>query len=425
MSILKAGFDSLLATAAKLAGALIGIKIIASVLGPEGMGQVGQFMSIVAILAVVTSGATSIGVNRLVAQENNNRTALNALIGTVTWIIIISSFLAICITLVLAENISNALFGTQNYSLVLQLGCIFFIPLGFSTVGIAVINGLSETRALAIIQISSSVVGVLGLGMSVVIWREQGAIIGLLWMSSCQIIFIIIWWLNKQPVKLNNILSNFDKIAVQNLMKFSAYTLFGIIINNFSQIIIRGWLHEGHGWAEVGYWQAILRVSDAYLQVVNVFFAAYLLPKLVREKDIQRVILIALNMYRLIMPILFVLFIALFFFRDIIIFIFLSDQFYYVKHLFLPQMIGDFFKIAAFIPGYILIARGYMPLLFLGDPIQVSLLLITSSFIINEFGSMGAAWAYSATYILYAILSFSALVIIKQRFIITETEGKK
>jgi polysaccharide transporter, PST family len=71
MSIRRAAFNSTLATVAKLGGALVAIKVIAYSLGPEGMGQIGQFMSVLAILSVLTSGGISVGVTRYVAEEYN------------------------------------------------------------------------------------------------------------------------------------------------------------------------------------------------------------------------------------------------------------------------------------------------------------------------------------------------------------------
>ena len=203
-----------------------------------------------------------------------------------------------------------------------------------------------------------------------------------------------------------------DNRTALMLLRYAALTLVSILCHNLAQIIIRSWLQESHGWNVVGYWQAMTRMSDAYLQVINVFFVAYLLPRLSRERNTLKAISEIGSMYRFVLPILALLLIVGFFVRDIVIDIFLTPRFYLTRDLFLPQLIGDFFKVAAFIPGYLLLARGYMPLLLLTDPVQISMLLVLSSITVVDFGASGVCWSYCVTYSIYAAVSLFGILIL-------------
>ena len=148
MSIRRAAFDSTLATVAKLGGALVAIKVIAYSLGPEGMGQVGQFMSVIAILSVLTSGGISVGVTRYVAEGYHRSDPIDALVQTASWMMVICCALLAVTTMIWANTISRSLFGSEEYSFTLRVGCLFLLPIGYSVLGFAVVNGLSATSAL-------------------------------------------------------------------------------------------------------------------------------------------------------------------------------------------------------------------------------------------------------------------------------------
>jgi enterobacterial common antigen flippase len=413
MTAVKAAFDSAVATVAKLAGALVSIKILAVNFGPDGMGQLGQFMSVVALLSVMASGGCSIGVSKYVAQLRNDSIGTEKLIKTASWISVLCCIMIAASTIIWANTISKILFGSSAYASTLQIGCIFLFPLAYSTLGFAVINGLSATSALAGIQIGSAVIGAGGLALAVLLWQLKGAAIGLLWMSSSAIVFIVIWWIRKKPTNLRVFIPKLNKEILSFLMHYSALTVMSIIFHNFSQIVIRNWLYESAGWSDVGYWQAMTRISDAYLQMINVFLISYLLPKLSCQYDNSKAILIIHATFRFILPAFIAVLVVGYFLRDFVIDVILSSNFYFVRELFLPQMMGDFFKIAAYIPGYLILARGFMPLLFLADPIQIFILLILNSTLIPSYGAVGACWAYFMTYFLYFSISYLSFCIFK------------
>jgi len=56
MNIVRASFYSAMATASRLVAGLVVIKLVAWFAGPEGVGKLGQFMSLMSLLAVLAGG---------------------------------------------------------------------------------------------------------------------------------------------------------------------------------------------------------------------------------------------------------------------------------------------------------------------------------------------------------------------------------
>jgi O-antigen/teichoic acid export membrane protein len=416
MSAAKAAIESAIATAAKLAGALVAIKVMAHFLGPDGLGVVGQFMSLAAILVAATSGGVSLGVTRYVAESQASPEYLSKVMQTSSWIVLLSCTVLALLVLPFAEQLSELLFGSGEFSSTLRFSCLLFLPIGYSTIGLSAINGLSATRALALVQCGAAALGSVGLYLAIFFGREQGAALGLLWMTSCSIFFIAIWWTLRQPAPWNALLPIRDDIVAKNMSRYAIMTLVTAALQNTSQIVVRGWLQTQHGWESAGHWQAMIRISDAYLQVFNVFLVAYLLPKLSQTHDAKRAVVALKSTYYFLLPALFTVLVIGYVIRDFLIEILLTPSFVSIRELFLPQMIGDFFKISAFIPGYLVLARGYAPLLFAVDPVQVVLVLSISVVIIPNNGSVGACWAYALAYFIYALLAWIGLAVYSRRF---------
>jgi polysaccharide transporter, PST family len=56
MNIVRTGFYTGIATAARLLAALVAVKLVAWFAGPAGVGKLGQFMSLMSLLAVLAGG---------------------------------------------------------------------------------------------------------------------------------------------------------------------------------------------------------------------------------------------------------------------------------------------------------------------------------------------------------------------------------
>lgn len=399
--------NSALATIAKLAGGLIFVKIIALNLGPGGMGALGQFFSLAALLSVMCSGGVGSGITRYAAQNLQNNEVLCRVIQSASFICISSCLVIGLIANIFSRELSWLIFSTPQFERVIALTAFIAIPIGFSALGYAVINAFSATFALAMINLAAAALSGICLYILIAGWKLEGAALGVLWASGAASIFIGIWWIRSRLLNILMLIPRFDAKYAFPLFKYTFIALLSVLCHHGGQIIIRKWLVASAGWDEVGYWQAMVRLSDAYLQVINVFLMAYLLPKLSSRDNKSHSIAAIKESYALILPVLIIILVIGYLGRELIIDGLFSKDFRAVSPLFFPQMLGDFFKIVSYIPGYLLLARGYMPLLVAAEPVQMLLFLATSYWLADKYGAIGVCWAYFGTYFVYAGLSLS------------------
>ena len=85
MNIVRASFYSAMATASRLVAGLVVIKLVAWFAGPEGVGKLGQFMSLMSLLAVLAGGGISAGIVKYVAEYRHDAQRLSRLLAAALW----------------------------------------------------------------------------------------------------------------------------------------------------------------------------------------------------------------------------------------------------------------------------------------------------------------------------------------------------
>jgi len=68
LNILRTGLLTSVATVARLLSGFLVMKFVAVLAGPEGVAQLGQFMSLTALLVVFSGGGVGAGVVKYVAE---------------------------------------------------------------------------------------------------------------------------------------------------------------------------------------------------------------------------------------------------------------------------------------------------------------------------------------------------------------------
>ena len=128
---------------------------------------------------------------------------------------------------------------------------------------------------------------------------------------------------------------------------FVGYMLMGVVgalTGPTAIITIRNMISSTISIDAAGMWQAVTRISDACLAMFTIGIGLYYFPKAAAikiscelKKETKFVILSLI-------PLLFAAVSCIFYFRDFIIHLLYSDDFYSARELFLPQLIGDVFS---------------------------------------------------------------------------------
>lgn len=413
MNIVRAGFYASIATAAKLLAGLVILKLVAWMAGPEGVGRLGQFMSLMSVLAVLAGGGISAGVVKYVAEYRDHPQRLSRLLSAALWYALCASCLIGCIGLLLSRQIAGWLLGDVRYQGIIAV--LAAVQLGIALVNyiLAVINGFMDVKRLAFIQVLGSLLSIV---VALVLARWLHLYGALLALVVGQLLVLAVglpaWW--RSPYFDRGMLRmRFDREMTLRLATFSVMTLTSALLPPLVNIAVRDHLAAQFGWEQVGYWQAVSKVSDAYLLFLTTAINVYYLPKLASTHARAPLVSELRQAYRYIMPAVVVLAVGVYVCRDWVTALLFSADFSSANHLYAPQLIGDVVKIASFVLSYVMLAKA-MTRLFVASELAFAVSYVVLVYLFTaRFGLVGAMYAFAVNYVLYLVFN----VIVVRRYL--------
>lgn len=409
MNIARAGVYASIATAAKLVAGLVIIKLVAWMAGPAGVGRLGQFMSLMSMLAVLAGGGISAGVVKYVAEYRDDPQTLSRLLAAALWYALCASCLISVIGLLLSQRIAGWLLGDPRYQWLIAI--VASVQTGVALVNyiLAVINGFMDVRRLACIQVVGSLLNiVLALGLAHAL-QLYGALLALVVGQALLLVVSIPAWWRSPYFDRGMLRMRFDREMTLRLAAFSMMTLTSALWPPVVNLIVRDHLASRFGWEQVGYWQSVSKVSDAYLLFLTTAINVYCLPRLASIAAREALVSELRLAYRYVMPAVVVLAVGVYVCRGWLTPLLFSDDFTAANKLYGPQLLGDVVKIASFILSYVMLAKA-MTRLYVASEIAFAISYVALVFLLTTwFGLIGAMYAFIVNYLLY--LAFNVVVV--------------
>ncbi|RAW92704.1 lipid III flippase WzxE [Photorhabdus laumondii] len=415
MSLAKASIWTAGSTLIKIGVGLLIVKLLAVAFGPSGVGQAGNFRQLITVLGVLAGAGIFNGVTKYVAEYQQQPERLRAVLGTSSAIILGFSTLLAVIFLLFSGSISTGLFGHQDYESVVQALAFIQMGIAFANYFLAILKGYRDAQRNALAIIFGSVIGVMAYYLCFVLGGYEGALAGLALVPAL-IIFpagLMVWRL--KAVSISSFKPMWDKVLAGQLGKFTLMALLTSITLPVAYIMMRNLLAAHYSWRDVGIWQGVSSISDAYLQFITASFTVYLLPTLSRlqgKNEISNEIIKAL---KFVLPAVAIASFTVWLLRDFAIWLLFSDKFTAMRDLFAWQLVGDVLKVGAYVFGYLVIAKAALRFYVLTEVSQFLLLTGFAYWLIPVNGALGAAQAYMATYIIYFTLCCGAFLIYRRR----------
>jgi len=409
MNIVRASVYSGIATAAKLVAALVVVKLVASFAGPVGVGRLGQFVSLVSLLAVLAGGGISAGIVKYVAEYRHDQERLSRLLAAALWYAFCASCLMACVALAFSRPLATWLLGDPGYASLVRVLAVALLGIALVNYILAVINGFLDVRRLAFVQVSGSLLGIV-----LVVWLSQwlGLYGALLALVAGQVILLLValpaWW-RSDYFRRDMLRMRFDGEMTRRLALFSVMTLSSALLPPLVNIAVRDHLAAQFGWEQVGYWQAVTRVSDAYLLFLTTAINIYYLPKLAATGERGALMTELRNGFRYLMPAVVVLALGVYLARDLVTRILFSNDFTAANALYGPQLAGDVVKIASFILSYMMLAKAMTRLFVVSECVFAGTYLVLVYLFTARFGLVGAMYAFAVNYLMYLV--FNAVVV--------------
>lgn len=411
MSLAKASVWTASSTLVKIVAGLLVVKLLAVSFGPEGIGQAGNFRQLITVLGVLAGAGIFNGVTACVAQYQQQPEQLRAAVGTASAMVMSFSTLLALVFLLWAAPISQALFGHPHYQQVVRAVAFLQFAIAWANLALALLKGYRDARGNALALIGGSLIGVVGY---VVCWRlggYTGALVGLALVPALAVLPAMLMLHRRAPLPLGWLKPQWHPEFARYLTRFTLMALITTVTLPLAWVMMRNLLAKHAGWTQVGLWQGVTSISDAYLQFITATFSVWLLPTLARlesKHDIGREILRAL---RFVLPSVAAASLCVWLLRDLAIWLLFSPAFHAMRELFIWQLCGDVFKVGSYVFGYLVIAKASLRFYILTETAQFLLLTLFSRWLIPLAGATGAAQAYMATYLCYFALCSGAFLI--------------
>ncbi|WP_333676287.1 O-antigen translocase [Dyella sp.] len=413
MNIVRAGFYSSIATAARLLTGLVVIKLVAWLAGPEGVGKLGQFMSLMSLLAVLAGGGISAGIVKYVAEYRHDAQKLARLLAAALWYALAASCLMGCAALLLSKQLSLWLLGDVHYENLIRLLAIAQLGIALANYILAVINGFMDVRRLAFIQVLGAALSVaMAVGLSH--WLHlYGVLLALVVGQLLLLVVGVPVWRCSPYFQRSMLRMHFDREMSAKLAAFSVMTLTSALLPPLINIAVRNHLALHFGWEQVGYWQAVSKVSDAYLLFLTTAINIYYLPKLASTHERASLVAELRNAYRLLLPAVILLAALVYALRGWVTRILFSADFSAANGLYGPQLLGDVIKIASFMLSYLMLAKAMTRLFVISECVFALSYLALVYVFTASFGLVGAMYAFAVNYLLYLVFN----VVVARRYL--------
>lgn len=413
MTLIKTSVLTAISTIIKLIAGFVINKVIALYVGPSGLAVVGQLQNFMSVITTFSNGAITNGIVKYTAEyqiiEQKQKIFSSSIVISLVCSFIISIFL-----FGFSDYLSELILKDIQYSSVfIVFGATIFL-FALNTVFMSILNGQKEIKKFILVNIASSIFSLFFTSFLIIQLNLMGALYALVVNQSVIFFVTLVFVIKSNWFKLEYFKQGLDKESLLKLSKYSLMAITSALTVPVSHLIIRNYIGENISWEDAGYWQGIWYISTMYLMLVTTTLSVYYLPRLSEIQDNNELKKEIFNGYKIIMPIVIVMSIAIFLLKEYIILIAFSDKFMPMMELFAWQLIGDVIKIASWLLAYLMLAKA-MTKIFIYTEIGFSILfVILSIYFINTFGLIGITYAFSLNYFLYLIVM---IFIFKKRFL--------
>ena len=401
MNLLKTSALNGVAVLIKTATMFILNKILAVYVGPAGYAAIGQFQNFIQMITTFAGSAINTAVIKYTAEYHEDEHKQISVWRAAGSSVLIFSFIFSLIILIFQKQLSLYIFQTTAYQSVFVWFAAFLVLFNLNALFLAILNGKKEILKLVVANIAGSILSLLVTGFLAVQYHLYGALIAL---SIYQSIAFFVTLFLCYKANWFNISYLFGKIEPHIAKKFAAFALMALVSAvcvPLSQMAIRFYLSQEFGLNYAGYWEAMIRLSAAYLMLVTTTLGVYYLPRLAELTHLDEIKKEVYLGYKFIFPLAVIGGLSVYLLRDWIIALLFSQAFMPMRDLFLWQMIGDSLKIGSWILAYLMLAKA-MTKLFVTTEILFALSSVGLTYVcIKLFGFEGVSIAHLVNYAFY------------------------
>ncbi|WP_066830932.1 oligosaccharide flippase family protein [Rufibacter ruber] len=402
---LKGSLWSGLSTVARAGSSLVVNKLFAIYYGPSGITLLSHFQGLIAILTTLPNSGVNVGLIRHLAQEDVGRPRYQSFFWTGLWLSLLS-FVAVLATVL---GFPDFFLNRFNLDALLQgSGWYPLLLVGLFLLLLLYLFGLSVLLARQFLRLYVGLVLLVSTATVAIIWMAVGelplpavlclflagqAVGGL---AAAAMVFqkrLVPAWQVKPEKETLRELGKFILMGVSTLVgaKFSDFLVREIAMHRFS-------LHD------TGLWQTVVKVSDnytlAYTSILGMVYYPKIAALLPREEELKKYVR---TIFFTLAPLLAAGLLLVYLLRRFLLVLLFNEDFLPAQDLFNYQLLGDLFKMVAWVLSYVVAVRAQVRLYIgvqLVSPLVYFLLVLT---LIPLLGIEGLTVAYAIDWALFLL----------------------
>lgn len=411
----RSSMYSAISALVKIVSAFAMSKIIALYLGPQGMGLVGQLNSFILIVLVLAGGGVSNGVVKFVSEYNSSsREKLPGFISTAFKTVLFLGFIVGVLLVLFSSFFSHVVFLTDKYRHVFIIFGFTVLFYGLNNLLLSIVNGFKDFARYNLVNIVTSVVGLAISFVCIYTMNVEGAFIALVINQSVVFFIGLLFFLRKDWFTKETFFQKLDTGHLAKLGRFALMTLVTTAVVPVSQLYLRNYIIRSLSLFDAGIWESVNRISNVYLLFITTTLTTYYLPRLSELQLESEIRAETRKVFRVVVPAVLVCSTAIYFCRSIIINVLFTASFEGAETLFLFQMLGDVFKVAAWLLAFQMVAKMMTKLFIVTEILFGIMFTVISVLFVQQFGLVGTTYAYALNYFLYLVL----MIIVFKRFIL-------
>jgi len=392
------------ASAANVFIGLVRTKAAALILGPAGVGLVGLLHNLIQTSAALASfGIGNVG-TRQVAEAAGDPSAQAAARMAMMAAAAVLAVLGGLLLMLFRQPIAATVLGDAKW-----VFSVAWLSIGAALlVGSAALNGilmgLQEIGALARVSILSALLGTSAGVAALLVWGERG-ILPYVLLSPLAAFPVSAWFLRRASPTLTSVQVSALVPHWAMLARLGFAFTIGSLAGTASQLAVRSLLQRQLGADELGQYQAAVGISLNYIGFILTAMASDYFPRLtVAMRDRVEAVSTINHQAEVALLLAGPVLVGTVALAPVALHLLYSSKFLPAADLLRWQICGDFFKIASWPLGFLLLAGGRGKTFIAAESIAGLVLVGVTAGLLPHFGIEAAGAAYLSMYLVYFVL---------------------
>lgn len=406
MNLVKTSFLNGLAVIIKVATALVLNKVLAIYVGPTGYAVIGQFQSLLVMVSTFASGGVNTGVTKYTAEFHEDPQQQEDVLRTAASISLMCACVFVGLLVIFRKPLAAWTLADMQLSGVIVWLAAALIPMLFNGLLLATLNGRKAITAYVIANIAGSLVTALTAMALVLKFGLYGVLVAMA--ISQALACIVTFWLFQRTgrIRWRNFLGPINRNIARRLGGFALIGATSALAVPVAQMLIRDGLVDRLGWQSAGLWQALSKISEMHLMLLTTTLSLYFLPRFSEIKDATALRKEVVKGYRFVLPLIVASAALIFFLRELLIRLLLTDKFLPLADVLGWQMVGDVLKISSWVMAYTMISHARIHVFIITELAFSLLWVILTLGGASMDGLRGAILGYVLTYAIYGVVMY-------------------